>query len=256
MARRIALHYVPRDSPLHRWDGRCKFLGLLLVMISLVQGNALSLTLNTILLATAFALSRLPFGRIFRDVWFWVIFLLVIFLFQMFLTPGPNLFPFLPLPASQNRLRVAAFTCWRLAVMFGFGILFTAVTRPREVQETVLWLLRPLPFLPGRRISLMVSLTLRFFSSLLDQLDEIVLANRARLANRRKNPLRRAKFLALPLLRGSLIRAEDVTLALFSRGFREDVPYRLSPVPLSHWVPLLGLLGLSIVPYYVVFIVQ
>ena len=247
MAQRIALHYVSVDSPLHRWDGRCKFLGLLLMMFSLIQANALSLALITTILAAAFVLSRLPLGRILRDVWFWVIFLLVIFLFQVFFTPGPNLFPSLPLPASQNGLRVAVSTCWRLALMFGFGILFTAVTRPRELQETVLWLLRPLPFLPARRVALMVSLTLRFFSSLLDQLDDIVVANRARLGNRRKNPLRRAKFLALPLLRGSLIRAEDVTLALFSRGFREDVPYPLSPVPLSHWVPLLGLLGLLIV---------
>jgi energy-coupling factor transporter transmembrane protein EcfT len=88
----------------------------------------------------------------------------------------------------------------------------------------------------------MVSLTLHFFTIILDQAEEVNLAHKARLGDRNRNPFRRAKFLALPLLRRSFSRAEDVTLALAARGFRDDLPLQLPKLPFSHLVPLLILL--------------
>jgi energy-coupling factor transporter transmembrane protein EcfT len=96
----------------------------------------------------------------------------------------------------------------------------------------------------------MVSLTLRFFSIILDEAEEIRLAHKARLGDQNKNPFRRAKFLALPLLRHSFSRAEDVTLALAARGFRDDLPVHPPKLPLSHLIPLLFLLGLFVVIWW------
>jgi energy-coupling factor transporter transmembrane protein EcfT len=90
----------------------------------------------------------------------------------------------------------------------------------------------------------MVSLTIHFFATILDQAEEVRLAHNARLGDRNKNPFRRTKFLALPLLRRSFSRAEDVTLALAARGFRDDLPLQIPKLPISHLVPLLFLLGL------------
>jgi energy-coupling factor transporter transmembrane protein EcfT len=89
----------------------------------------------------------------------------------------------------------------------------------------------------------MVSLTLRFFSIILDQAEEVRLAHKARLGDQNRNPFRKAKFLALPLLRRSFCRAEDVTLAIAARGYRDDLPLQLPKLPLLHLVPLLFLLG-------------
>jgi energy-coupling factor transporter transmembrane protein EcfT len=88
----------------------------------------------------------------------------------------------------------------------------------------------------------MVSLALRFFSIILDQADEVRLAHQARLGDQNKNPFRRAKFLALPLLRHSFSRAEEVTLALVARGYRDDLPFQLPKLPISHLIPLFFLL--------------
>jgi energy-coupling factor transporter transmembrane protein EcfT len=85
----------------------------------------------------------------------------------------------------------------------------------------------------------MVSLTLRFFSLILDQAEEVHLANKARLGDQNKNPFRRAKFLGLPLLRRSFSQVEDITLALAARGFRDDIPLRLPKLELSNIIPLL-----------------
>jgi len=214
-----------------------------MITASLLHTHIPWLLLNSALLFGLLIFSRLPLRPFFRDFRTWIIFLLVLFLFQVCFTPGPR-FSFLTwFPISKEGLTVGAFTFWRLGLMLGDAVLFTAVTRPRELQDAVIWLLKPVPFLPERRIGLMVSLTLRFFTLILDEAEEIRLANKARLGDRNKNPFRRAKTLALPLLRRSFSRAEDVTLALAARGYREDIPLRLPGVPLSHLIPVLAFLG-------------
>jgi biotin transport system permease protein len=239
---RIALHYFPGNSPLHRWDARCKFFGLLMITATLLQSKVTWLTFDTILLIGVLIISRLPLRQFLRDFWIWVIFLLALFLFQAFFTPGPRLSFFSRLPVSQDGVRLGSLTCWRLALILGYAVLFTAITRPREVQDTLIWLLKPFPFLHGRRIGLMVSLTIRFFSIILDEAEEVRLAHKARLGDLNKNPVRKAKSLALPLLRRSFSRAEDVTLALAARGFRDDLPLQLPKLPFSHLIPLFLLL--------------
>ena len=244
---RIALHYFPGNSPLHRWDARCKFFGLLMITATLLQSKTPWLIFDSILLIGLLILSRLPLRQFFRDFWIWAIFLLALFLFQAFFTPGPRVSAFPWLPVSQDGIRFGGFTCWRLGLILSYAILFTALTRPREIQDTLIWLLKPIPFLPERRIGLMVSLTLRFFSIILDEAEEVRLAHKARLGDQSKNPFRKAKFLALPLLRRSFSRAEDVTLALAARGFRDDLPLQLPKLAVSHLIPLLILLGFFVV---------
>jgi len=70
----------------------------------------------------------LPLKQFFRDFWIWVIFLFALFLFQAFFTPGPRLSFFPQLPVSQDGVRLGGFTCWRLAVILGYAVLFTAIT--------------------------------------------------------------------------------------------------------------------------------
>ncbi len=243
MAQRIALHYFPGNSLLHRWDARCKFFGLLMITATLVQSKITWLTFDSILLIGLLILSRLPLRQFLRDFWMWAIFLLALFLFQAFFTPGLRVSAFPWLPVSKEGLILGGITVWRLGLILSFSILFTAMTRPRELQDALIWLLKPIPFLPERRVGLMVSLTLRFFSIILDQAEEVRLAHKARLGDQNKNPFRRAKFLALPLLRRSFSRAEDVTLALAARGFRDDLPLQLPKLPFSHLIPLFILLG-------------
>jgi biotin transport system permease protein len=243
MAQRIAFHYFPGNSPLHRWDARCKFFGLLTITATLLQSKIPWLIVDSGILFGVLILSQLPLRQFLRDVRTWAIFLFILFLFQAFFAPGPRLSAFPWLPVSIDGLRLGSLTCWRIGLILGYAILFTAVTRPRELRDTLIWLLKPIPFLPERRIGLMVSLTLRFFSLILDQAEEVRLAHKARLGDENKNPFRKAKFLALPLLRRSFSRAEDVTIALATRGFRDDLPLQLPKMPFPHLIPLLAFIG-------------
>jgi biotin transport system permease protein len=131
--------------------------------------------------------------------------------------------------------------------MLSYGILFSAITRPRELRDALIWFLKPIPFLPERRIGLMASLTLHFFSMILDQAEETRLAQKARQGDRTRNPFRKAKYLILPVLRRSIIRAEDITYALAARGYRDDIPLPLPKWDFSHILPLIVFAGTLIV---------
>jgi len=214
-----------------------------MITATLLQSRIGWLTFDSILLLGLLILSRLPLRQFLRDFWLWMVFLFALFLFQAFFTPGLP-FAFLPwLPVSRDGVRLGGLSCWRLVLILGYAVLFTAITRPREVQDALIWFLKPFPFFHGRRIGLMVSLTIRFFSIILDQAEEVHLAHKARLGDLKKNPVRKAKFLALPLLRRSFSSAEDVTLALAARGFRDDLPLQLPKLLFSHLVPLFFLLA-------------
>ncbi len=223
-----------------------------MITATLLQSRISWLVFDSALLMGLLILSRLPLRQFFRDFWIWAIFLFGLFLFQAFFTPGPRVSAIPWLPVSQDGFRLGSLTCWRLGLILSFSILFTAMTRPRELQNALIWLLKPIPFLPERRVGLMVSLTLRFFSIILDQADEVRLAHKARLGDRNKNPFRRAKFLALPLLRHSFSRAEEVTLALVARGYRDDLPLQIQKLPISHLIPLFFLL-LSLVVIWLLY---
>ena len=243
MAQRLAFHYFPGHSLLHRWDGRCKFLALLMMTATLLQVRVGWLVLNSMVFVVLFGISRLPLRRLWGDVRGWIVLMGLLFVYHGFFTAGRR-FDILPwVPISKEGVYFGSLTCWRLSVILGYAVLFTAVTRPREVRDSLVWLLEPLPFVPGRRIGLMVSLTLRFFSLILDEAEEIRLACMARLGDQTRRPLRKLKTRVLPICHRSFSRVEDVTFALAARGYREDIKPEVVRLPLSHLIPLVFLLG-------------
>ncbi len=246
MAQRIGLHYFPGNSLLHQWDPRCKFLGLLMITATLLQSTIVWFTFNSGLLVGLLILSQLPLRRFFHDVWTWIIFLFIVFIIQAVFTPGPAPSSFPWLPVSKKGFELGIFSCWRLGLILGYSVLFTAVTRPRELQSTLIYFLKPIPLIPERRIGLMVSLTLRFFSIILDQAEEVRLAHKARLGNLNKNPFRKAKFLALPLISRSFFRAEEISLALAARGYQEDRSVKIPKLRFISLIPLFIFLGVSV----------
>lgn len=241
MAARLAFHFLPGRSPLHRWDARCKVFALLLVTLGLLHATRPALLLGSGIVAVGFASCRLPLRSLLRDLKGWLVLLLIVFFFQAFSVgaSGPNLFPWLPL--TRDGIILGAITCWRLLLILSCGVLFTLTTKPRDLQYALVWLLQPLPFLPARRIALMTTLTMRLLPLTLDHLEEVTEAARSRLGHQQGRLLRRVKYLVLPLFRRSLIRADEMATALAARGYREDLKVRLPRIPALHLAALLVL---------------
>jgi len=246
MASRITFQYSPGDSPLHLWDARSKLCGLVLITATLLPTRIEWFLFDFVLLLGLLRLSRLPLRPFLRDLRGWALLLLVLFLFQAVFTEGNRLTHIPWLPLSREGLRLGGLTLFRLTLLLCYGILFTAVTRSRDLQDGITWFLKPLPFLSGRRIGLMVSLSLRFFFFIYVQSEEVQLAQRARLGDGRRNALRKIKLLVLPVLRRSLLRAEEVSLALAARGYNDALPLQLPPPRLIEWIPLAVFAGFLI----------
>ncbi len=238
MADRIVLHYVPGHSLLHRWDVRCKFLGLLVAGLSLLEIRTSWLLFNSLLLPSLLLLAKLPIRRYWVELRSWFVLLGIFFSIYALTTPGARLSALPWLPLSSSGIYQGALLCWRLALVLGYAVLFTAVTQPKQLRDAVLWLLKPFPFLPRRRIGLMVALTLRLFSLLLDEAEEVRRANKARLGDLRFSPLRRLRSLALPTIRRSFYHVEEISLALAARGYRDDIAGEIPGLPLIHIVPV------------------
>ena len=248
MAVRLALHYCPGRSVLHRWDARCKFLGFSALALGLLHLRPTGLILSSVAFPVALALARIPAKSLLRDLKAWAVFLGILFFLQAFLGSGDagvsspaNWFAL-----NGERIRSAALVCWRLGLMLCYAVLFTAVTAPRALQDALTWFLQPIPYVPARRVAFMMTLTLRFLPIVLDQLAEIRTAIKASLGNRRQNPLRRIKFLILPLFRNALGRSEEFALALAARGYNEELQVRLPGIPATHLVSL-GLLVAALI---------
>jgi biotin transport system permease protein len=206
------------------------------------------------LFSVQFIALTLMLGRwsriVFRTLGRWGVFIFILFMVQAFsLEPSARPLPFLP--ATESSLEIAAISCWRLAVVIAYANLFTLVTSPRELEGAVAQILRVFPFLPARRIGTMVSLTLRFLPLLLTQADEVRFAFRSRLGDQRRNPLDRIRFHAIPILRKSFVRAEELTYALASRGYRDDLPIEAERIPWEHITVVAAWSGITAIGIWV-----
>jgi energy-coupling factor transporter transmembrane protein EcfT len=237
MAERLILHYLPGDSFFHRWDARGKLLCMLLASAAIMQNRVVVFTGFSILLPVAMGFAGISITRLRRELRAWFVFFLIIIGVYALTAPGSGWQPVSWLPLSVPGMLQGIWISWRLLLLLTCAVLFSSVTRPRELRDAVLWLLSPLPFLPRYRIAFMAGLTMRFVPLVLDELDEIREASKARLGDRRKNPWRRTKYVVLPLFRRVFLRSDDLAMALAARCYREDLPEQLSRLPLPHLIP-------------------
>ncbi len=241
MAHGIGFHYHAGSSILHGWDARCKFLAMMVLTIGLFKMYFPGLVTFTLVMVLGFGASKLPLRPFLRDLRTWMFLLSAIFLLQALFHPATDHVWTSSIPLTWTGLEQASLTCWRLALVLCFATLFTFTTSPRELQDAIAWFLQPFPFIPARRVGLMVTLMLRFLPLIMDQADDVRMAMKSRLGTERKNPLRRIKWMALPIFRKSLKRADEMALALSARGYREDLPVRLPPLPRKHLLAAVGL---------------
>ena len=237
MAKRLILHYLPGDSFLHRWDARGTLLCMLLASAAIMQNRVVVLTGFSILLPVAMGFAGISISQLRRELRAWFVFFLIIVGAYAVIAPGPDWQPVSWIRLSVPGILQGIWISWRLLLLLTCAVVFSSVTRARELRDAVLWLLRPLPFLPRYRVAFMAGLTMRFVPLILDELDEVREASKARLGDRRKNPWRRMKYVVLPLFRRVFLRSDDLAMALAARCYREDLPEHQSRLPLRHLIP-------------------
>ncbi len=107
MAVRLALHYIPRSSAVHRWDARTKLFGIAAVTGALLCGEPVVFGVVTGGFIVLLAAARLPWHLPLRTIRAWAPFLIFLLLVQATswesLQKLPKSLPEVFPPAFRNR---------------------------------------------------------------------------------------------------------------------------------------------------------
>jgi energy-coupling factor transporter transmembrane protein EcfT len=178
---------------------------------------------------TALLLLKNRIFLIFYKLRFFVTFLFIIFIIQSISIPGSPIFKNPLIPATWEGVQQGSRLVWRMLLISLLSLVYISTTTSSDTREAVKRFFRPIPFIPEEQLALMITLMVRFIPFILNQVQEIGDAQKARGIERRKNPYYRIKYLAVPLFREVFETAEELAEAMESRCFGGES----TPVPLS-----------------------
>jgi energy-coupling factor transport system permease protein len=257
MEKMIIGRYVPADSLVHRMDPRSKLIIIFLfVCIIFLANNLITYALIGIYTFLMLGLSRIPVRFLYaglKPVLWLVLFTLLL---QVFFTKDGNLLYELgPVKIYEEGVRQGIFISMRFFFLILMTSLLTLTTTPIEITDGLETLLHPLKKVrfPVHEMALMMSISLRFIPTLMQETDKIMKAQIARGVEFSSGPIKeRIKAvipLLIPLFVSSFKRAEELAIAMEARGYRGGegrTKYRLLSWNLSDTLQLLILVILTI----------
>ncbi len=227
MLREITLgQYYPAKSVLHTLDPRVKLFSTLIFIVTLFSANnAILFAFVLITLFGIIKLSHVPFSFMVRGLRSIVVLLVIAGLFNMFLTPGKELFSFWIFSVSDVGLKNAAYMIARMVILIVGTSLLTLTTTPNQLTdglEKSMGFLKKIRF-PVHEIAMMMSIALRFIPILIEETDKIMKAQMARGADFETGGLiKKAKNmvpLLVPLFMSAFRRALDLSYAMEARCY-------------------------------------
>jgi len=221
MAELTSFLFFPGDSILHQLDIRFKLAFLVVLSLASMNAGFVELGLLSLLVIGSLSNARLPLKAVCRELRYFLMLLVFIFLARAFATAGQPILSLGFTSVTRQGLYSGLIVCWRLLVIVLLGMVFMATTRSSEIKSGAAWFLNPIPFISGKRIATMLSLLIRFVPVILNQARETAEAQKARGVENRKNPLYRMQMLGLPLLRRIFENGETLVVAMEARCFTE-----------------------------------
>lgn len=227
MIRDITLgQYYQVDSKIHRLDPRLKIIAVMLYIVVLfVVRDFTGFLIAWLGLEGVILLSKVPHRYILRGMKPVMLIICFTLLVNLFTIPGEILVQFWKLHITVEGVRTAAFMGIRLMLLIVGSSLLTYTTRPINLTDGIESLLSPFRKLglPAHELAMMMSISLRFIPTLLEETDKIMKAQQARGADfETGNIIRRAKALIpilVPLFISAFRIAQDLAMAMEARCY-------------------------------------
>ncbi|MBS4216535.1 MULTISPECIES: energy-coupling factor transporter transmembrane component T family protein [Neobacillus] len=228
MEKMIFGRYVPADSVIHKMDPRSKLIIIFFfVCVIFLANNGVTYALIGIYTFLMLGFSKIPirflYGGLKPIIWL----VLFTFILQLFFTKGGSLiFHWGPVKIYEEGLKMGIFISLRFFFLILMTSLLTLTTTPIEITDGLETLLNPLKKVrfPVHEMALMMSISLRFIPTLMQETDKIMKAQIARGVEFASGPLKeRIKAvipLLIPLFVSSFKRAEELAVAMEARGYR------------------------------------
>ena len=220
--------YIPGNSFVHKLDPRSKLSFVFLFIIGVFLANN-TVTYAVLLGFTLLVIlsSRIRLYFLFnglKPILFLIIFTLLMHIF--FTKEGALLFDWKFIKIYEEGLRQGIFISIRFLVLVLLTSILTLTTSPISITDGMEDLLGPFKRfkLPVHELALMMSISLRFIPTLMDETDKILKAQLARGSDIStgsiKQRIRAVIPLLVPLFVSAFKRAEDLAVAMEVRGYR------------------------------------
>ncbi|MEK6268388.1 MAG: energy-coupling factor transporter transmembrane protein EcfT [Planococcus sp. (in: firmicutes)] len=228
MEKMIFGRFIPGDSLIHRMDPRAK-ISFVFVFIAIVfianSAETYGILLGFTLLVVFLSKIRLYF--LINGLKPVFILLIFTFLLHIFFTrEGDLLVDIGFIKIYEEGLRQGIFISIRFLVLVFVTSILTLTTSPISITDGIEVLLGPFKRvkLPVHELALMMSISLRFIPTLMDETGKILKAQMARGSDIGSGPVKeRIKAvvpLLIPLFVSAFKRAEDLATAMEVRGYR------------------------------------
>ena len=228
MDKLILGRYIPGNSMIHRLDPRSKLLAMFAFLLLIFWAN--NLITNVLIIAFVFAmvlLSQIRPSFFINGLKPMIGIILFTTFFQVFFTPGASvLWEFWIFKVSIEGLQQALIIFIRFVLIIFFSTLLTLTTTPLSLADGIESGLAPLKRLkvPVHEIGLMLSMSLRFVPTLMDDTTRIMNAQRARGVDFNEgNLIQKVKSvipILIPLFASSFKRADALATAMEARGYQ------------------------------------
>jgi len=177
-----------------------------------------------------FLVSQLSLSIAFRNLKpFYLLFLLTVGLHSFF-TPGMLLlkFPVLHIQVTREGLYHGFFYSFRIGLLILIASLLTLTTSPMSLTDAIENFLKPFRKIgiPAHEIALMISISLRFIPTLIEEADRIRKAQISRGSRFDGSLFRRIQSvipIIIPLFISTFRRANDLAVAMDARCYRGGV---------------------------------
>ncbi|GIN22793.1 MAG TPA: energy-coupling factor transporter transmembrane protein EcfT [Bacillus bacterium] len=228
MEKMIFGRYIPGDSILHRMDPRSKLLFVFgFILIVFLANNVVTYGMLVGFVIMVILLSKMNVRFLVNGLKPVIYLIIFTFILQLlFNKEGEVIFSIGKFHIYEEGLRMAIFISIRFFLLVFVTTLMTLTTTPITLTDGLESLMKPLNRVkfPVHELALMMSISLRFIPTLMDETDKIMKAQMARGVEFSSGPIKdRIKSivpLLIPLFVSSFKRAEELATAMEARGYR------------------------------------
>ncbi len=223
--------YVPGNSIPHQLDPRTKITIIFIFVVTVFfANNVWSYGILALFAIVSMLLTRIRIGYIMKGllpIWFLIAFT---FILHLFITKeGAVLVDILGLKIHVGGVIQGFAISLRFFLLILVTSLLTLTTTPIEITDAIEYMFHPLKKIkfPVHELALMMSISLRFIPTLMQETDKISKAQASRGVDFRTGPIKeRVKAvvpLLIPLFVSAFKRAEELAMAMEARGYNGDI---------------------------------
>lgn len=232
MSKIILGRYIPGNTIIYKLDPRGKIITVFLyIIVIFLANNWLTYFILAIFTLGAVAATGLRLKIYWDGVKPLIWLILFTSILQLFFTSGGRIYwQWGILSITQYGIQNSIYIFLRFVMIILVSTVLTLTTTSLQIADALTWILTPLKYLkfPIEQISLVMAIALRFVPTLMDETVKIMNTQRARGVDFNSGGLiKRAKNIIpilVPLFINSLTIALDLSVAMESRGYRENAP--------------------------------